>query len=133
MRAISSRLGGEVSKSSIWRIKTAEGLTRRKLKRRPTLRVHHREARIRFGAWFLSQSDMINVVVWTDKKRFSLDGPDGYQYYWWEQGRSLPEDMFRVDSFGKRGIMVHLAMSAHGVLSVERMLGSITGIATPTF
>jgi len=127
MRSISSLLGGVVSKSTVWRIKSASNFSRRKFKRRPTLRDHHREARIRFGVWFLMHSEIVDDVIWSDEKRFSLDGPDGYQFYWWEKGRGLPEDMFKIDSFGKRGIMVHIAMSVKGVISVERMLGTITG------
>lgn len=130
MRSIASCLRGEVSASTIWRIKTANGLSRRKFRCRPTLREHHKEARIKFGAWFLQQKAILDHVVWTDEKRFSLDGPDGYQYYWWEQGRSIPDDLFKVDSFGKRGIMVHLAFSVKGLISIEQLLGSITG---PTY
>jgi len=127
MWKIAASLGGEVSASTVWRIKTAKGLARKKLRRRPALRAHHRAARIRFGAWLLQKSELLDKIIWTDEKRFSLDGPDGWAYYWWEQGRSIPEDLFKVDSFGKRGIMVHLAMSVRGVLSVERLQCPVTG------
>ena len=127
MRKIAASLGGEVSASTVWRIKTATGMSRRKLKRRPTMRSHHLVARIKFGTWLLQKPELLDKIVWTDEKRFSLDGPDGYAYYWWEQCRNTPEDLIKVDSFGKRGIMVHLAMSVRGVLSVERLQFPVTG------
>ena len=117
----------EVSESTVRRIVAARGMTRKKATRRPVLREQHRSARLEFGFWLLRNNDVIDQIVWTDEKRFLLDGPDGYTYAWAEPDREAQGDQAKADPYGKRGIMVHLAMSAGGVISVERLHSPVTG------
>ena len=67
------------------------------------------------------------MIIWTDEKRFLLDGPDSYNFVWWELDRPEDQSLFKRDSFGKRGVTVNIAFSSFGILSCERITGTLDG------
>jgi hypothetical protein len=62
-----------------------------------------------------------NSVIFTDEKRFCLDGPDGYLYYF--------HDLRKEEEFAARhhrrdaGVMVWGAISSKGVVHLEILNG----------
>jgi len=81
-------------------------------------------ARRTFGTWFLSNHKDLLRVIWTDEKKFNLDGPDIYGSRW---SQSRPTQSGLVDSFGKRGVMVHMAFSCDGLVIATRTHGNLDG------
>lgn len=54
----------------------------KKFKKLPPLTAQHKQARVAFGLEHIRWSSDWHNVVFSDEKRFNLDGPDGYRYYW---------------------------------------------------
>ncbi len=50
-------------------------------------------------------------MVWSDEKRFNLDGPNGFRYYW-DDLRKEPQ-MFSKRSQGGGSVMVWAALGWH--------------------
>lgn len=81
-RQIKEKLGVGGSLRTIQRvIKRAPHLQRKKLKRKPALKEHHKTARLAFAEKHVNWTTQWNNVVFSDEKKFNLDGPDGYNYY----------------------------------------------------
>ncbi len=53
-----------------------------KLKRKPRLQSHHKEARLNWAQQHMSYSDEWLQVIFSDEKKCTLDGPDWFSYYW---------------------------------------------------
>ena len=56
---------------------------------------------------------MWRKVIWSDERRFNLDGPDGFAYHWADT--RIPERMFSRRQSGGGGVMIWGAFSYHGV------------------
>lgn len=54
----------------------------KKSKGKPALKQRHKNARLEFALSHLSWTDQWRKVIFSDEKKFTLDGPDGYQRYW---------------------------------------------------
>lgn len=63
------------------RLAEAQHLQRKRLKRKPGLQKRHREARLAFAKRHVTWKKRWRTVIFTDEKRFCLDGPDGFRYY----------------------------------------------------
>nr|CCA28232.1 Transposable element Tc3 transposase putative [Albugo laibachii Nc14] len=53
-----------------------------KRKTTPHLKKNHKVRRIAFAKKHLNKVEFLERVLFTDEKKFNLDGPDGCQYYW---------------------------------------------------
>lgn len=49
---------------------------------KPMLLPRHKQARLNFAEKFKFWEDEWQLVIFSDEKKFNLDGPDGYQKYW---------------------------------------------------
>lgn len=63
-------------------LKAAPHLKRQKIQRKPQLTEKHKTARLNFARENLSRGEGWKKIIFTDEKKFNLDGPDGFQYYW---------------------------------------------------
>lgn len=81
--AIAKEAGVQTNVRNVQRLLKASGtISRRKLKRKPPLTLQHINARLQFAQKYMSWSKEWQSVIFSDEKKFNLDGPDGYSYYY---------------------------------------------------
>ncbi|KAG3174910.1 hypothetical protein C6341_g9675 [Phytophthora cactorum] len=83
-------------------------------KRKPTpaLKPHHKKKRVAFAEKYASKRKFWRAVVFTDEKKFNLDGPDGFRFYWHDM-RAEPKFISkRVNGGGS--VMIWAGISWYG-------------------
>lgn len=102
-------------------IKKCAHLKRRRLQKKPVLTQRHKENRLNFARNHMGWTDQWQTVIFTDEKRFCLDGPDGYLYYFHDLRK---EEKFVARHHNREaGIMVWGAISSNGVVHLEILNG----------
>ncbi|EER01461.1 transposable element tc3 transposase, putative [Perkinsus marinus ATCC 50983] len=94
----------KVSPETVRRFIRNEGAQYVKLKTTPPLTDRHKAARMSFARHHLQGYTNFRKWIWSDEKRFCLDGPDGLYHTW-----SLPSSAEQLKSkraFNGGGIMV---------------------------
>ncbi|KAA6400916.1 MAG: putative Transposable element Tc3 transposase [Streblomastix strix] len=74
----------------------------------------------------LSDKTVLGIAnVLTDEKKFRYDGSDGWMYYWWHVSDN-PGTVHMSKDYGTfKGIMLHMAISTAGILSLTRVRGKM--------
>jgi len=96
-------------------------MKRRKLRKKPLLLQHHKDARLEFARNHRDWVEEWKTVVFSDEKKFNLDGPDGFQYYFHDlrmEERVLGRRHSRAGS-----VMVWAAISSRGEVGLEILEG----------
>lgn len=79
----------------------------------PPLTPSHRRRRLEWARQHVSKGEGFwRRVIFSDEKRFTLDGPDGLRSYWHDKRRAKRWHSTRQNGGG--GLMVWGAISAHG-------------------
>lgn len=81
---------------------------------KPKLTLQHSEHRLAFAQLYMSWSNRWQNVIFSDEKKFNLDGPDGSQYYWHDL-RKEPETCYSRN-FGGGTVMLWGGFSFKGTL-----------------
>lgn len=84
----------------------------KKQSKKPPLQELHKNARLEFARLHMSWTVQWRQVIFSDEKKFNLDGPDGYSYYWHDLRHNSPPRMSR--NFGGGTVMVWAAFSFTG-------------------
>ena len=85
----------------------------RKMKPCPKLLPRHKKQRIQFAKEMLREEEEFwRQVIFSDEKRFCLDGPDGNRFYWHDIRKELR--YFSKRQKGGGGLMVWICISAKG-------------------
>lgn len=82
-REIAHRAGVTADVRSVRRVlQRSKHLQRLKLKQKPPLTTEHKKHRLTFAKDRIHWRSKWKRVIFTDEKRFNLDGPDGFAYYY---------------------------------------------------
>ncbi|KAA6360244.1 MAG: hypothetical protein EZS28_044229 [Streblomastix strix] len=65
-------------------------------------------------------------IIFSDEKKFRYDKPDGWAYYWYSLDEKDDDSLYNKDQGKFKGVMVHATISSAGILSLDRLQGSIT-------
>ena len=102
---IKADLDLSVSKSTVLRaIKEDNNLVYKKMRQSPNLKEAHKLKRDDFALDKILWTRQWHKVIFSDEKKFNLDGPDGFKYYWHHVNKEEISYSKRIQDGG--GIMV---------------------------
>jgi transposase len=114
---IKHEIGLEASKSTIWRVvKNDQNLLSSRKTRKLRLVAQHKSARLDFAKKYFTWKDEWCNVIFTDEKKFNLDGPDGNRHYWHDL-RKKPL-IFSKRHSGGGSLMIWAGFSKQGKTSL---------------
>ena len=80
---IKAKLGLQTSRQTISRVlSSSENINFAKMKAKPPLTEKHKETRLAWAKERMTWSAQWDKIVFSDEKKWNLDGPDGFRYYW---------------------------------------------------
>ena len=112
-RQISADLNLKVSRWTVNRVIRESGILKHKKKKTsPSLTDTHRQARLDWAKKHMTWNKEWQNVVWSDEKKFNLDGPDGFSYYWHDLRKE--QELFSSRAQGGGSVMIWGAFSLNG-------------------
>lgn len=84
--------------------------------KKPALKPHHKVARMAFATKYVDYGAKWKEVIFSDEKKWNLDGPDGVHYYWHDLRKEKTVKMSR--NFGGGSLMVWGGFSFAGNLPI---------------
>ena len=70
---------------------------RKKFKVKPILKAYHRQARLELARSTVNWTKRWSKVFFTDEKKFNLNGPDEWSYYWADMKEKNEKKHFSKD------------------------------------
>ena len=96
-----------------------------KMLKAPRMSLENKENRLNWALKYIKNGpDFWDIIVFSDEKRFCLDGPDGNAHYWADT--RLERKFFSTRSHGGRGLMVWAGISKRGKTEPVFIDGSLT-------
>ena len=127
-REIARKAGVATNARNVRRIlQRCEHIRRLKLKQKPALQTRHREHRVRFAKEHIHWKKKWRRIVFTDEKRFNLDGPDGFDYYYHHVKK---EELTKVRrQMGGGSTMIWTGIGYNGKTDIVFIEGSMNAVA----
>ena len=117
-RKIAEKVGISTNVRNVQRVlKQCEHIKRKKLKRKPPLTTKHKQARMKFAEDHLKWKKRWRQVLFSDEKKFNLDGPDGWSYYFHDLRKK--EEISRCRQHGGGSVMIWAAIGYKGVSEIK--------------
>lgn len=108
-KCLRNDVGLQVSPRTVCRILNAsKQLVYRKMKKRPQLSKQHIKNRKQFAISHMSWTKEWHKIIFSDEKKFNLDGPDGFAYYWHDLRKE--NRVFSTRQSGGGSVMVWAAI-----------------------
>jgi len=114
---VQHELGLECHRSTVYRAaRSAENFDFRKANSKPPLKPEHVKERLEFTRKYIDFGEKWYSVMFSDEKKFNLDGPDGFRYYWHDL-RKDPK-IFSRRQFGGGSVMVWAGIAYNGCTEI---------------
>jgi transposase len=89
----------------------------------PKITERHRVNRVKWATEHVTwDRQKWNTVIFSDEKKFNLDGPDGLQYYWHDLRKE--KQYYSTRQSGGGGLMVWGAFCHHGLTKLAYLKGN---------
>jgi transposase len=128
IREVMTATGVPGSRWTSWRaVKATGNVEYCKGQRKPAWKPHHLLARLQFATSYITWTNEWDKVVFSDEKKWNLDGPDGSQYYW----HDLRDDprWFTKRAQGGGSIMTWAGFGANGKTELKIIQGRMNSTA----
>lgn len=110
---IKSELSLKVSVRTIQRVLYKCAYLRyQKMRRKPLMNKIHFQKRLKFAKNAIKYRLDWTKIIWSDEKKFNLDGPDGFRYYWHDLRKD--KKIFSKRTHGGGSVMVWAAFGSKG-------------------
>lgn len=104
-RQIAARAGVVTNLKNVQRIiRAVPHIKRKKMKGMPPLSMAHKERRKEFAREHVQWKDEWKEILFTDEKKFNLEGPDGWAHYYHDLRKQ--EKMFSKRQMGGGSVMI---------------------------
>lgn len=104
-------------------LSNTENIKYAKFKSKPRLEKRHIAARLNFATSNVLKPNLWRKIVFTDEKKFNLDGPDGLRKYWHDLRQDAAYFSKRVQGGGS--VMVWAGFSARGKTDIVFTKGNM--------
>lgn len=122
-RQIKAELSLRQSKRTIQRVLSkSPSLIYKKFKTRPHLTAAQKSARLEFAKRSIGNRVDWSKIVWSDEKKFNLDGPDGIKFYWHDLRGD--QECFSKRQYGGGSLMVWGAFVNDTIFDLHIMEGN---------
>lgn len=124
-KIIKAELNLQASESTVYRaMVSAEHLEHRRMLKKPRITEASRAERVAFATHHVHWMDEWNRTLFSDEKKFNLDGPDGWSSYWHDL-RKEPL-IFSKRQQGGGSVMIWLAISRERTSPICFIEGTLT-------
>lgn len=122
-RGIARASGVKISKNTVLRrIRETGRMVYRKMARYPLLKLTHKQRRLQWAKNFMAYGDKWMHVIFSDEKKWNLDGPDGWACYWHDLRKDRRSLFSRQQ--GGQSLMVWAGFCYNGQVGLKFLSGT---------
>lgn len=124
---ISDEIGKRASRCTIRRyLSSKAGFKYGKFRSIPPITDVHKENRVNWASKYIDLGPNWSRVIFSDEKKFNLDGPDGMHNFWYQPG--MPRKTFFRRHSAAGCVMVWGAFSAYGKSNIVIIDGRLSSL-----
>ena len=105
-------------------LKKSPNIKRKKMQKKPPLTKRHQQQRLNFAQEKMSWVNEWKSVIFSDEKKFNLDGPDGFSYYFHDLRKE--ERIFSKRQSGGGSVMIWAAIGYKNKGNIVFLSGKVT-------